>query len=253
MKKLILLLSLVIACLLLTGCPQNEPNPTEAPANTPSIPEPTQEEVSPSRDEKLSAIKTVLKDDNWVKTHLYMTKDCFGDEASGDQSLTFEMFGDDKVIVESFAYDELFGIATTVVYYEDGEVKTLSLPELDAPYHPGHGGFAVDVEKQLLTNSYMHMGYYDYVYYIFENNEFNKFADFYYVEDTSTFNETIDESGNSILEYMVDYKIESNGNIDEGKCDFQEFGVKHAEFLDNYNIIGIGNELTSENIDTYIK
>lgn len=224
MKRILLVFFVIVFASLFTGCfrievisePSGDPNPDEII------------EVKDNLEIALSKIKEVLKDDEWVKNNLYMTHDCFGEETSGDQQITYNYFGKDKIIAQAFSYDYgAFGITTTVIYYDNGEIKTCSFPGLDTPNHPGHGGFSIDSEKEVLVSYYIHMGYYMTTYYKFNKDHFEKIAEFNSVEDISNYTESGD--------YRVDYEIRIGDSFESGNVYSVEYENKEKEYSKDYN------------------
>ena len=201
-------------------------------------------------EEKLAAIRDALKNEEWVKENLYMTKDCFGDDVSGDQEITFAKLGEDRVIVQALSYEsEAFGVALTVVYYKDGKVMTNSYPSLDEPLHPGHLGFNVDANKEILVSYFMHMGFYEDVLYTIDENGINDFARFAGAEMDEEGNIRENESG----ETLVEYEFKSGDSIDKGTMTFNEYYGVLENYRKDYNFQLIDTPLTAENVDLYVK
>ena len=226
MKKIILIGICVIMLAILTGC------------------------FEVTTEQKLSAIGEALKNEEWVKNNLYMTKDCFGDEVTGNQEITFKKIGEDRVIVQALSYDsDAFGVVLTVVYYKDGKVMTYSYPSLDEPLHPGHLGFNVDPDNQILVSYFMHMGFYEDVLYTIGDNSIDDFARFAGAEMDEEGNIRETESGDT----LVDYEFINGDEKEEGTMTFSEYYKYLENYRKEYNFQAIDTPLTAENVDLYVR
>lgn len=118
----------------------------------------------------MEAIKSKLLDEKWVKENVMMKVNCFDEEITHDQKLTFEKIADDLVAVQAFAYEEEadYGVQIFLVGFKDGKVQVVSYPE-NIPAHPGHEAFALEKEKGILQTSWEHMGETKFVNYQLSN------------------------------------------------------------------------------------
>ncbi len=249
MKKIIFGIVALTSILALTGCFQKEAEPTVArnPVEMNEVVPSNEEETSETA---LSAIREKLKDEVWVKENLYLQKTCFGEEVADDsQTITFKKVGKDKVIVEAYAYDEAFGIACTLLTYQDGKVVTYGNPSVEEPAHPGHMGFGVIPEDELFVAAYMHMGYYDDTIYQIKDHTMVQLADFRANES--------DEQGilleNEEGEPVVEYTITKGEKEEKGTTTFDEFEQMYFDYLGGKEIEGIDIPLTDENVEEYVR
>lgn len=250
MKKTITIILILLLCFALgfvVGRVIFYINP-ENPSNVSGEAVESGEVVIDDYEVSLSAIRNALKDDEWVKENVMMKNDCFGEEASGDQELTFRMVGKNRVVVQAFSYDEVFGIAETIVAYKDGEVVTYSYPELTNPAHPGHIGYGVNTEDEMLAAYFMHMGFYENAYYSIGDNMLEEVANFSGYEYDENGNYSQNESG----DIYINTTIRIDGVETNEKLTFKEYEDRIAEYTKgSYESIDI--PLTAENIDKYIK
>ena len=148
------------------------------------------EELSKKAAEEISK---ALKDSQWVKEHVSMKKTCFDENMTGEQVLTFERLNNELVIVQAYSYDiendnANFGTQVFLVGYRDGNVKVISKCPQDAPMHPGHGGYAVDIENLILAEGWMNQGCVRSAYYKISELGFEKIDSLNYDSETD-FNE----------------------------------------------------------------
>ena len=213
MKKILLILSM-IALLFLVGCNSSKEvnnNLTEN-NNNQQIVDNTATQL-PTKSAK-EILLTTLKDSNWIKENVTMKQTCFGEPFTIEQELTFEKLSDDLAIVQAYAYeaDNNFGVQVFLAGYQDGEIKVVSLPE-DIPTHPGHGGYALDKENQILLSVWAHQGALSSTYYKISNTSFEE--------------------------------LESINYANESEFDEEAFNVFEAK----YNTLPIENKLTSTELD----
>ena len=258
MKKVLFSILALLSCFTLTGCLEKKEQtsisqPVSAVSNNDENIEnnPKIEEVQGATSkEAIEAIKSALKDDEWVKKNVMMQKTCFGEDASyEDQELTFAKLGKDRVIVQAFAYEKDFGISNTVVAYQDGKVVTMGLPTIEEPNHPGHVGYGIVPNEEILVESYMHMGYYIDKYYKILDNKFDLLASF----EASEYGEDgvlLEDESNIPL---VDYQSEIDGKKVSGRTTFEDFEKKVMEYMDTEKIESIEIPLTAENVELYLK
>ena len=271
MKKALFGVIALVSCFILTGCFEKvEINPKEntsvedidvqenTSAATTNISK-TEDETETTNTEvsnhsvnevALAAIREALKDENWVKENLMMKNTCFGDEISENQELTFKKVGKDKVVVEAFAYDSNdFGVACTIVSYQDGKVVTHSEPSLEAPAHPGHTGYGVNSENEMLASYYMHMGYYMDSYFQINSNNLTILAAF----EASEFGENGILLENESGDLLVDYTSDIEGVVTKGRTTFDNYEELIVQYLDGKVFEAIDTPLTDENVDLYLK
>ena len=251
MKKTITIILILLLCFALgfvVGRIIFNINP-ENPSNVSGEAVESGEVVIDDYEVSLSAIRNALKDDEWVKENVMMKNDCFGEEASGDQELTFRMVGKNRVVVQAFSYDEVFGIAETIVAYKDGEVVTYSHPELTAPDHPGHIGYGVCTDKELMVGYFMHMGYYGNYYYSIGDNFFEEIARF----EGSEYGEDGELNENESGDIIMKTQFTIDGVEESGDMTFKEFENRLDEYTKGKDFEPIDIPLTDENIDKYIK
>lgn len=226
MKRLLIVSVFIIMLAVLTGC------------------------FEVTSEQKLSAIREALKNEEWVNENLKMKKDCFGDEITGSQGVTFVKLSDDRVLVQALSYDsDAFGVALSVVYYKDGKVMAYSYPKLDEPLHPGHIGFGVDVDKQILVSYFMHMGFYEDILYTIGENEIADFAHFAGAEMDEEGNIRETESGDT----LVDYSFKNGDKEEKGTMSFAEYYQYLENYRKEYDFKAIDIPLTAENVDLYVK
>ncbi len=211
---------------------------------------PENEKTQEDSETALSAIREVLKDEEWVKENLWLQKTCFGDEVGEDpQTLSFRKVGKDKVIVETYAYEDTFGIACTLLTYQDGKVVTYGNPSVEQPAHPGHMGFAVVPDDELFVAGYMHMGYYDDTIYQIKENDMEKLIDFRSSEWDEEGNFLQNESG----EPMVEYTITIGDQEEKGMTTFDEFEQRVIDYIGENEMEAIDIPLTDENVEEYVR
>ena len=191
MKKLLLILS-TISILFLAGCKTNTDIPTSLPTNQENqqITEiPNIEILSQTAKETLV---NSLKNNEWVKENVSMKQTYFGEPFTSDQELTFEKISDDLIIVQAYSYetDNDFGVQVFLVGYKDGEIKVVSLPE-DIPMHPGHGGYALDKENQILLSVWAHQGGLNHTAYKINNLTFEEIDNIKYASEAEYDEEAI--------------------------------------------------------------
>lgn len=191
MKKSLLILS-IITVLFLVGCKTSNDIPTSLPTdqeNQQIIETPNEETISQTAKETLL---NSLKNSEWVKENVSMKQTCFGEPFTSNQELTFEKISDDLVIVQAYAYeaDNNFGVQVFLVGYKDGEIKIVSLPE-DIPMHPGHGGYALDKENQILLSVWAHQGGLNHTAYKINNLTFEEIDNIKYTSEAEYDEEAI--------------------------------------------------------------
>ena len=243
---LVVLACVIVSCMKIRSKEENIPISTNEKEVQTALPTPTQEiEVS-----KEEAIKTVLKDEEWVKNNVMLQKTCFGEDASGEgQEITFCKVGEDKVLVQAYAYDEVFGIANTLVSYQDGKVVTFGYPSVEAPGHPGHVGYGIVPKEEILAEGYMHMGYYVSAYYKIEKDSVNLLASF----EAKEYGEDGELIQNESGDILVDYTISIDGKEESGRTSFEDYEAKISAYIDPEQIEAINIPLTKENIELYVK
>ena len=174
------------------------------------------EKETNNRDKIISMLKEKLTDENWVKENLYSKKDCFGQDVNvPNHKLTFEVLKDKNNNPMIIIFDDANEnfIITTYKVYYENG-EVKAKNIFGTVKHPSHGTFSIDTTKNLVISIFAHMGNYSFQAYDVTEDE-PKLYD--------------------------EYKCET------GQCEYEYKGEK------SYNIKGISKELTTDNLNTYLK
>ena len=189
------------------------------------------------KDKAVQAVKTALKDKEWVKNNLYFTKDELDDNANAQQVVNFIVCKSSStpIVVVEVDSEEAKRSKVVLVSYINGEVKA----EFINSGHIYHGGYSVDENKGIVCEDYMHAGSYATMLHSVSTGSV-KFIGGYGNNESGTESGRYTIFGNSISEQNEVSEAEYN------KC-------KASLNVEQYKFVEIGTSLTNANVDKYIK
>ncbi|MBO5349192.1 MAG: hypothetical protein J6A89_05175 [Clostridia bacterium] len=206
-------------------------------SNTNKTAETSKTDTTNNNSEAVEAIKTALKDDEWVKGNVMIKNNTFVDsEIEREQKLTFMVLKQDNKGLPMIAVYAKEGAASEVfiVRYENGKAVANSLKG----FHSEHATLQIDPNKYIANYSYGHMSYCEEIYYNIQNGNVVELDSIGYV-----FTSSADTDEITIDKY---YKITENTEISESE--YNQIKSKY----DGYKFYSIDTNLTDANIDKYI-
>lgn len=195
-----------------------------------------------SKNKAVEAIKTALKDKNWVKNNLYFSEDYLGENSNAQQVLKFIVCKSNStpIVVVEVDAEEARKSEVLLVSYVNGEVKA----EYINGGHIYHGAYSVDANKGIVCDVYMHGGSESTKLHNISSGSV-KFIGGYGTEETFN-NQT------SQLEYK--YIVFGNSIYEQNEVSEAEYNkCKTSLNVSQYNFVEIGTSLTDTNVDKYIK
>lgn len=200
----------------------------------------TTNETTNNNKEAVEAIKTALKDNNWVKENVMMKESCFVDvPIKSKQDLTFMVLksqNDIPIIAVSANSDEDLSTEVFLVTYKNGKVIANSITE--RAMHNGHAGIQIDPNNHIAAQGYAHMGAISDTYYDIKSGSA------IYLDNVGAV------MGNTEGDYNTPEKYYKGKT--ETECTKNEYDEIIAKYK-KYKFYSIETELTDSNIDKYIK
>lgn len=186
----------------------------------------------------IEQIKSNLKDAYWIRNNVMMTKSCFGEAITGNQTLNFMKVIGGKYtpmfLVEAYSENDLSN-QVFIVSYQGGRVVVK--PFTKYPLHNSHAGVEVDPNKCIAVISYMHMGY---------------FSETYYDLSSGRAKELIEIGGDDNNSSGTTYYKRAANSSETVSISKSEYDSIHAQYS-NYKFYPIGTELNDANVNEYVK
>lgn len=186
----------------------------------------------------IDQIRDNLKDANWIKNNVMMSKSVFGEAITGNQTLNFMKVIGGKYtpmfLVEARSESDMSN-QVFIVSYQGG--KVVVKPFTKYPLHNSHAGIEADPNKCIASVSYMHMGY---------------FSETYYDLSSGRAKELIEIGGDDNDASGTTYYKRAANSSERTSISKSEYDSILSQYS-KYKFYPIGTELNDANINEYVK